>query len=396
MALQQYADTFWTPDGVLAVNVPVQVFQPDTNIFTDLWADAAGTIPLPNPGTSTDGAGVLTFWAESGPYWLHLDTESFLIDVGMSEEQADLSTGIAAGGDISPAVGNPQAVTIAPLTGYIVDNVGEVNVAPTITRIDYPGATVPLDAGALGRTVTYWLIDAAQNVMQVAARPTPSEYRQYLVLGLSIYDTGLSTVLETQTLPTILPQLANAHVDLADSLGPFSLDGNLISPNGANLRLNKSAGTLFSRAAGYVSGGMVTDNPNVVASPALVGTAFRRILRGAAFPTPPAVLDVDPGNYDVGGVLTAVPGGPNASTVQRVYLFAADTVSLRIAVQYGQTVYATPEDAARSVAAGNAFVPAPVTRVGALIGYLALTRTCTDLSDPAQCTFVYAGKFATP
>lgn len=396
MALERYSDTFWTPDGVLATNVPVQVFHLDTNIFTQLWADAAGTIPLPNPGTSTDGGGVLTFWAESGPYWLHLDTETFLIDVGMSEEQADLSTGVAAGGDISPAVGNPQAIMIAPLTGYIVDNVSEVNVTPTITRVDYPGGMIPLDAGSLARTVTYWLMDGAQNVIQQAARPTPSQYRQFLVLGLSIYDTGLLQVLETQTLPTILPQLANAHVDLAESLGPFSLAGNLIRPNGANLRLDKTAGQLFSRAASYVFGGVITDNPNIVDSPALTGAQFRRILQAASFPTPPAVLTVDPGNYDVGGVLTPIPGGPNVSTVQRVYLFAADTVSLRIAVQYGQALYATPEDAARSIGAGNAFVPAPVTRVGALIGYLAMTRTCTDLSDPAQCTFVYAGKFATP
>jgi hypothetical protein len=396
VALEFYSEVFWLPDATLAVNLPVQVFRHDGNVFVPLFADAAGTVPLPNPGTSTDGAGVLAFWAEAGPYWLHLDTETFEINVGMSEEQAQLSTGIAAGGDISPAPGSPPAVTIAALTGYIVDNVSEVDVAPTITRVDYPGGTVLLDAGALARTITYWVMDGAQNVIQQAARPTPQQYRESLVLGLSVFDTAASVVLETQTLPTILPQLANAHVDLADSLGPFSIDGNLIRPNGANLRLDKTAGTMFSRAAGYVSGGVVTDNPNIIMSPALTGAAFRRILQTASFPTPPAVLTVDPANYDVGGVLTPVPGGPSVSTVQRVYLFAADTPSLRIAVQYGQALYATPEDAARAVSSGTAFVAAPVTRVGALIGYLALTRTCTDLSDPTQCTFVYAGKFATP
>lgn len=394
MALQRYSDQFWLPTGVLAANVPVQVFPRASNAFAALWADAAGTIPLPNPGTSTDGTGTLTFWATVGEYWLHLDTETFLIDVGLSQEQADLSTGIASGGDISPAM--PQSVTIAPLVGYIVDNINEVSLPPTITTVEYPGGTVPLDAGALTRTITYWLMDGAQNVVQQATRPAPEDYRRFLVLGLSVYDTSSATLIECQTLPTILPQLANAHVDLADSLGPFSLSGNQITPNGANLRIDKSAGVLFTRAAGYVFAGVVTDNPNIIDSPALVSLAFRRILQQAATPTPPPVVTVDPANYDVGGILTPVPGGPSVSTVQRIYLFAADTPSLRIAIQYGQAIYATPEDAVRSIGSGNAFTPAPVTRVGALIGYLALTRTCTDLSDPAQCTFVYSGKFSTP
>ena len=42
------------------------------------------------------------------------------------------------------------------------------------------------------------------------------------------------------------------------------------------------------------------------------------------------------------------------------------------------------------------FMPAPVTQLGALIGYLAVTKSASDLSDPAQATFVYARKFSTP
>ena len=396
MALQLYSRQFWTPDGLAFANQPAQVFPVDSNVFADLWADAAGTIALPNPGILTDGTGTLTFYAEVGPYWVHLDTETFGVDVGLSQEQADLSTGVASGGDISPAVSDPQAVDISPLIGYIVDNINEVSVAPTITQVDYPGGTIPLDAGSLARTLTYWKMDGAGNVIQQATRPDPGDYREFLVLGLTVYDTGLGQVIEAQTLPTILPQLANAHVDLADSLGPFSLGGNLVTPNGANLMIDKSAGQLFTRSAGYVSGGVVTDNPNIVTSPAMVGATLRRILQTASFPTPPAVNTIDPANYDVGGTLTPIPGGPSVSTVQRVYLFAANNTTLRLAVQYGQALYATPQMAVQAIGGNNQFRPAPVTQVGALIGYLALTRTCTDLSDPAQCTFVYAGKFATP
>lgn len=396
MALQLYSQQYWYPDASLATLLPYQVFPNNSNAFAALWADAAGTIPLPNPGTSTDAFGFATFYAEVGEYWLHLDTQTYLINVGLSEEQSDLSTGVAAGGNLDPSLLNPIAVTFAPLIGYIVDNTNELAVPPSVVRIDYPGGTGVLVGAALTRSITYWMMDSAQNLIQQATPPTPQQYRQFLVLGITVYDTNVGMILEAQTIPTILPQPANQFVDLTNALGPFSLLGNEVTPNGPNLMINKSAGTLFARAAGYVSGGVITDNPHIVVSPALPAATIRRILQTAGTPTPPPFTTIDPANYDVGGVLTPVPGGPSVSTVQRIYLFAADTASLRIAIQYGQVVYATPAQAVAAIGAGTRFTPAPVTTIGALIGYLAVTRTATDLSDPAQATFVYAGKFPTP
>lgn len=396
MALQLYSRSFWTPDGLAFANRPVQVFPYDQNVFAPLFADAAGTIPLPNPGHTTNGAGLLTFYAEVGQYWIHLDTETFLDDVGLSQEQSDWSTGVASGADLTPNAFVPTSMDLGPLVGYIVDVTGPVASPPVVTRVDYPGGTVPLDGAALVRTTTWWLMDAAQNVIQQATFPTQDQFRRFLVLGVSIFDTAAMALVEAQTLPTILAQPANQLTSIMNGLGPFVIDGNELSPNGANLQLNKSAGQLFARAFNYINTGVYTDNPHVTMSAALTPATLRRILRTSSFPTPPAVTTIDPANYDLNGVLTPVPGGPSVSTVQRVYLFAADTPSLRIAVQYGQTVYATPQLAVASIGAGNKFVPAPITRIGALIGYLAVTRSCTDLSDPAQATFVYSGKFATP
>lgn len=394
MALALYDETFWFPTGAIAANVEARVFAEDTNTLVPLFADAAGTMPIANP-TSTDGAGQLTFYAAVGQYWLHLDTEAFLIDVGLSQEQADLSTGVASGGNMDPSGSNPQAVDFSPLVGYIVDNTNELSIAPTVSRVDWPGGTGVLAGAALTRTITYWLLDATQTLIQQAAYPSPDQFRTHLVLGASVYDTVGGAVVETQTLPTILPQQAPQLVDLMDALGPFSLSGNRISPAGANLQINKTSGVLFARAFNYIVGATIGNNPHISVSPAQAPAVFRRILSTAMPATPAPVNTIDPANYDVGGVLTPVGGGANSSTIQRVYLFAANSGSLQLAVQYGQVVYGSLTAAVAAIASG-VFVPAPVTARGALIGYLAVIRTATNLSDPTQATFVHAGKFATP
>lgn len=386
MSLQQYSKRFWFPNGVPAANIEARVFLEDSSAFAPLFTDGTGAVALPNP-TVTDGSGILTFWAEIGSYWLHLDTESFLIDVGMTQEQADLSTGIASGGQMDANAGNPKAVDIGELVGYVTDVNNLTSVAPSIIKVDRPAQTVVLDAGGQSRALTNWLMDSAGNVIQQEPPPSAVQRRTHLQLGVSLYDVSLGAIVEVQTLQTVLGQPLNQVGDLMDSMGPFNLSGNVLTPVAATLSFNKSSGTLFARGLNHFASGVPTDSPHINPSPARSPALFKRVIRVAESPLPPDVTTIDPTQYDLNGVLTPVGGGTNTSTVQRVYVTPSTSPSAQMAVQYGQTTYNSLSAAVAAIGTA-AFTPNPISGFGALVAYIAVIRTATNLADPTQATIV--------
>lgn len=397
MVLAQYTDKFWFPTGTLAVGVAVRVFPLTSNVLASLFANQAGTIPLPNPLT-TDGTGSVSFFAEEGEYWLHADSEAFQISVGSPRVDpqelaaATLSTGIIAGGDISANAGSPSAVDIAPFTAYITDlSTDPFN--PSIQRISFPGVVgLEMDAGSLARTATSWLMDADQNIIQQGTASTNEQRRTHVMIGVTAQVGGV--IIVDQSLPVILQQPANQFSDLINALGPFVVSGNRIAPNGVNLQINQASGQLWANAFNHFAGAVQTNDPHVSNTIAQTPASFRYTTRSSTVFGPLTTL-VDVSHYDVGGVVTLIPGGANTSTIHRVYLFPNNTATEQLVLQYGQTAYSSLANAVAAIGAGS-FVQHPLMSNGALLGYIAVTRTATDLSNAAQAVFVHAGKFATP
>lgn len=77
----QYSELYWYPDTSLAVGALARVFDDLTNTLASLFADAAGTIPLPNP-LAVNGSGYLTFYTDPGYYWIYAGEESIRALVG--------------------------------------------------------------------------------------------------------------------------------------------------------------------------------------------------------------------------------------------------------------------------------------------------------------------------
>lgn len=392
MALARYREKFWFPDGSLAVSLPARIFPLQSNSLAPIFNSVTGAVALPNP-LPTDGTGFLDFWAEEGEYWIHIDTEAFRIQVGSPNTLdvfegtvSTLSTGLVWGGTMAAA---GTSVSFGETLGYVVDHTTDP-IRPTVARVHKAAQLVALDGPALGRTVTWWMLNSAGTFVQQALPPSNDQRRDNIVLGFSILFGGV--VVFTKVIPTILPQSMNQADDLMDSLGTFRISGGEFTPNGVNKKLNISAGLLFSRGFGH---GLTPKNPHQAPLAAQTPAQFRIATRSTtSFPAP--VTDVDVANYDVGGVITPVPGGTNTSTLQRIFVFAQDNAPDQILIQYGQATYASLSAAVAAVGQGGFVVNPQLGSTGALAAFLAVTKSATNLSDPAQATIIPANKFDHP
>lgn len=392
MALARYRDLFWFPNGSVASNIPARVFPFSSNGLAPLFADQAGTIPLTNP-LNTDITGYLDFWAEEGEYWIYIDNRSFRVSVGNPVDldpwdgaSLAISTGMMSGGVMAPA---GLSVSFGDTVGYVVDYTTDP-IRPALTRVHKAAQTVALDGPALARTLTWWLLAANGTYVQQAGAPTRVQRRTHIVLGYSLFFGGVVAL--TNQVPQYLPQPYNNFADLADTLGPYIIDGGVMTPNGVNLRFNLSALSMFSRSYAADTG---PQDPNVANLAAHNPAQWRTAISTQTVFSPTTTTFLDPANYESGGVLVPVPGGANTSTIQRVFVFAQDNASDQLAIQYGQRTYTSLSAAVAGVGV-EPFVVNPLI-IGALVGWICVTKSATNLSDPAQATFVPSlAKFARP
>lgn len=302
-----------------------------------------------------------------------------------------LTTGIVTGGRIDIAVGNPSAITIQPFQGHIVD-IDTVPITVTEVTLSAP-LTVALDGAALSRVPTWWLIDANLNVYQQELRPEGGELRNFIVLGVTAQASG--TIILIKSVATLLPQVGNQLVDLMDAIGAFNILGNEITPNGANKFLNRAAGKVFSRGWGHYIGTTLTESPHTLPTVAETPATWIHITRNTSILSAPPTATVDTANYDNNGTLTAIGGGANSSVVHRLWLFPTNTGGgfETHALQYGQTVHPNLADAINAAGKGAYVTNTGLPGNGILLGFLAVKKNATNLSDPTQANFIQAAKF---
>jgi len=216
-------------------------------------------------------------------------------------------------------------------------------------------------------------------VMQSTAF-TPAQRRHIVQLG-AVISNG-TQLIAVNNLPVVLRAGINQVGDFMRAVGPIN-NGNLIGPNGANLQINKGAGSVFKEGANFANN---PDDPHNLPLPVLTAANFNyRTSTGVQAATTNAVNVTQ---YESPlGTLATVPN--NRFTVQRIYVFTSNLLR----IQYGQTVYQTMAEAEAAIATQAFATEANIAENGVLLAFLIVEKNATALNNAGQAKFIPADKF---
>lgn len=289
-----------------------------------------------------------------------------------------LSTGLNSGGVLSINVDTTK-FDISAGTGIIVDHSTS---PPTTTSVSWGAFTAQTVTNLATQFATDIAINAAGAIVQQTSF-TNEELRSLIFLG------GLDHSNKTNiggafsiTIPT--KAIGSGLKELSKAIGDLNISGNIYSPNGVNLNLNKSAGSVFSYGRNFTTN---VDAPHVFATAIDTGLTFNYVYNnGSGIGSFDAATTViNPNSYDVGtGTLASVTA--NRYTIQRLLLFGNSNKTF---VQYGTAQYVRFEDALDAVPRAQ-FEALAGIRSAIVRGYLVVQQGETDLNN---ATFLSANRF---
>ena len=305
----------------------------------------------------------------------------FLDDGVVGVRELGISTGLLSGGKISINPSDNTRIDIAPGSGVWIDFTQSPPKVLTQSWSKIEG--VPLDNIAT-QPVTYISLDRDLNVIQTSEELLNSERRKWVELGIAVH-TSHTNVIVINTLAAITESVASQLHDFMEAIGPFNKGGNIYSPVGANLQIKKTAGDIFRFGAAF---DITPLDPHTIDQPAVSPITFRYRKRDSVEYAD--TLNIDPNNYDNGGVLTAVQA--NRYTVQRIYMFQSGLTR----IQYGQAEYQTLSEAINTFPAEEFITEENMERNGLHRAFLVVKQGATNLSDPTQARFFEVSKFGSP
>lgn len=290
-----------------------------------------------------------------------------------------LGTGVKSGCVLSINA-DPTKVDISSGTYNIVNNSDPTN--PIVSSVIFPGATgVVLDNLATANS-THIGLSSSGTIFQQTASFTPEQRRLYAHIGVAIH-SNKTFVNVVNNLPDVALDEIPQFNDFLEAIHNFNIYGNVISANGANLNINKSLGAIFKKGANFT---VSNQNPHILTLASLTAPSNLRyrLQNGTEYSNTNAI---DPSNYDLNGILTAVPA--NNFTVQRLTLFSSNLIR----IQYGQTYYNSIATAIDGIAKDAFVTEENIADNGLLRCLLVVKSGTTDLSDLTQAVFLEVDRF---
>jgi hypothetical protein len=378
------ADTF----GYVDAGSPGQMGQATAQQIVEQGNSDLGITPqnristTTDPGTNDDGAGTNGINHLVNDLWTNTTEDRTFICMDVTTGAAvwqpiteTVMHGVLDGCVLSVNGGDNTKFDVSAGRIAFVDDTGET---PVTTYVDVTAKSAQTVTNIATESATFVFLDSTGAVVQTNAAPTSANRRDYLYLG-QLGHSNNTTIANAICEPQIGFGLAQSVQDLWDLVGPINADV-AVSANGANLQLDRSAGSIYKYGANYNTD--ATD-PHRVAISSATGLTFRlRTQTGGSGTT--TVLDSN--NYDVAGTVTALTN--NYWQNFRVYqLTSGNTI-----VMYGQTEYQTESGALAGISSENHTLIDNVEGA-ALIGFITVQDGETNLSTGA--TFTSASRFGT-
>ena len=317
--------------------------------------------------------------ATTGKILVSITNESPLQSLTQQEVNVLLGNTISTGvySYTGATTASTTTINVSPMRGWIVYNTGPIySINPSVLNVYYSGGTNVGITNIGSADATYLLVNSGGTLYQQTTFPSPQERRENIFLGKVVHPNRSTILAVNNTVDyDVSPMSA-----LRDLWSPIKIinDGVLVTPNGSNLNINTSSGTLWSNGIGWTTNEL---NPNSVTISAKVPASF--FYRTQTGGTSSAVTVIDPTKYDVGGVITSVGGAAsNDATNQRVYLYPTGTIN----VLYGQTVYNTLADAVSGIQSETFTVYPNAKTTGVLIGVISVRNDIVDDGQPLTNT----------
>lgn len=292
--------------------------------------------------------------------------------------KAFLSTGLLKNGLISINA-DPTKFNVSAGIGIISNFTDPEN--PVSTIINFPAFTAVTPTYLTAGNITYIAINSTPAIVMQASPFTPDQRRDLIVLGAVVH-SNLTNINVVNNISAPSNAVGNQLHDFIEAVGALNLTGNKYSANGANLALNKSAGTIFKFGVNFA-----TDwkNPHELSQSSGTALTFRYRTQDGTEGTDR--INLNPALYDLNNVLTTVPN--NKFTIQTVTMFQTGLTR----IQYGQNVYDDIQSAQAAIFTRDYNVEANIKENGITRAYIIVKNNATSLQNTADSRIVEAQKF---
>lgn len=319
--------------------------------------NATQLVPVPNYLVTQGATGV---YGKIEP--IDLQISNAVID--SIQKKQNLPTGFLTGLQLSINA-DPTKFNIAA-GYYTIANFSDLN-NPYVHIEQYAGITGVTPTYLGTANATYIALDTDHNITQQSTPFTNAQRRTLAIIGSVIHSNNININAVNEIKAPIVAPTNQLH-DFMRAIGSLNEEGNIYSPNGANLQINKSAGRIFAlgiNANDYL-------NPHELTIPAQTALTFRYRLRGGTEYAD--TQNVDPNNYDNAGVLTAVTAG-NKWTIQHFNIFQSGLTR----AQHGQTVYNSYAEALAALPTDPFVTEQNIADNAVFRAYLIIKQGTTDL-----------------